>query len=102
MTGRRRALLAQLFEVTEADTPYGGRSASYEPLGHAWLKVGLARRRARGEAGTETVAETLAAEARTDARLVCGRMLRFDGADWRVISGETVGGRALLNLERAR
>ncbi|RZJ42791.1 MAG: phage head-tail adapter protein [Brevundimonas sp.] len=94
--------MAQLFEVTEADTPYGGRSASYEPLGHAWLKVGLARRRARGEAGTEALAETLAAETRPDARLVSGRMLRFDGADWRVISGETIGGRALLNLERTR
>ena len=102
MTGRRRALLAQLFDVTEAETPYGGRSASYEPMGYAWLKVGLVRRRARGEAGTEALAETLAAEARRDARLENGRMLRFDGADWRIVSGETVGGRALLNLERAR
>ncbi|RYD84703.1 MAG: phage head-tail adapter protein [Sphingomonadales bacterium] len=94
--------MAQLFEVSEAETPYGGLSATYEPLGYAWLKVGSIRRRERGEAGTTALAENLAAETRTDIRLVSGRMLRFDGADWRIVSGETVGGRALLNLERAR
>jgi hypothetical protein len=27
-------------------------------------------------------------------------MLRFGGGDWRIVSGETVGGQAILNLER--
>ena len=102
MTARRRALLAQLFEVTEAETPYGGRSLMYEPLGYAWLKVGPVKRRGRAEAGTDAATGTRDVEARADARLTIGRMLRFDGADWRIASGDTVDGRSLLQLERAR
>lgn len=102
MTGRRRALLASLFEVVEAETAYGGRSATYEPLGYVWLKVGPIKRRGRAGAGTEALSETLAADTRADARLVSGRVLRFDGADWRIVSGEAVGGRVTLNLERTR
>jgi hypothetical protein len=29
-------------------------------------------------------------------------VLGFGGGDWRIVSGETVGGRAILNLERVR
>ena len=46
--------------------------------------------------------ETVTAETRSDVRLTVGRMLRFGGGDWRIVSGETVGGRAILNLERMR
>jgi hypothetical protein len=42
------------------------------------------------------------AETRSYARLTTGRVLRFGGGDWRIASGETVGGRAILNLERNR
>jgi hypothetical protein len=46
------------------------------------------------------VVETLTAETRADLRLTSGRVLRFGGADWRIRSSETVGGQAILNLER--
>lgn len=92
--------LAELFEPLEAETPYGGRSVTWEPLGSAWLKLGARRRRERSEAGGLRAIETVTAETRADARLTPGRMLRFGGGDWRIVSGETVGGRAILNLER--
>ena len=94
--------LAELFEAVEAETPYGGRSVSYEPVGSAWLKLGARRRRERREAGGVRAVEIVTAETRADARLEVGRVLRFGGADWRIRSGETVGGRAILNLERMR
>ena len=95
-------ILAGLFEPLEAETPYGGRSVSWEPVGSAWLKLGARRRRERSEAGGLRAVETVTAETRADGRLTPGRMLRFGGADWRIVSGETVGGRAILNLERLR
>ena len=92
--------LAELFEPLEGETPYGGRSVTWEPLGWAWLKLGARRRRERSEADGLRAIETVTAETRADARLTPGRMLRFGGGDWRIVSGETVGGRAILNLER--
>ncbi len=94
--------LAGLFEPLEAETPYGGRSVTWEPLGSAWLKLGPRRRRERSEAGVLRAVETVTAETRSDVRLTPGRMLRFAGGDWRIVSGETVGGRAILILERRR
>jgi len=94
--------LAELFELIEAETPYGGRAVSYELMGHAWLKLGARRRRERSEAAGQRAIETVTAETRADARLAMGRVLRFGGGDWRIVSGETVGGQAILNLERNR
>ncbi len=93
-------VLAGLFEGLESQTPYGGRSVSWEPAGSAWLKLGPLRRRERSEPGGVRVIETLTAEGRADTRLIPGRVLRFGGADWRIRSSETVGGLAILNLER--
>lgn len=92
--------LAELFEPLEVETPYGGRSVTWELLGSAWLKLGARRRRERSESGGVRTIETVTAETRADVRLAPGRMLRFGGGDWRIVSGETVGGRAILNLER--
>ena len=94
--------LAELLEAVEAETPYGGRSITYEPLGSAWLKLGSRRRREKTEADGQQVVETVTAETRSDARLQAGRVLRFGGGDWRIRVAETVGGRAILNLERSR
>ena len=94
--------LAELLDAVEAETPYGGRSVTYAPLGWAWLKLGPRRRRERTEAGGLQVVETVTAETRSEPRLQAGRVLRFGGGDWRIRSGETVGGRAILNLERMR
>ena len=94
-------VLAELRQGVESETPYGGRAVSWEPLGWAWLKLGARRRREKSEPGGARVVETVTAETRSDLRLVEGRVLGFGGGDWR-ISGETVGGRAILNLERIR
>ena len=102
MSAGRRAFLAELFEVLETETPYGGRSLTYEPCGFVWLKPGPVRLRRRGEAGIPETSETATAEARADARLIAGRLLKFGGADWRIAGGESVGGRVILNLERTR
>lgn len=95
-------VLAELLAGLESETPYGGRVVSWEPLGSAWLKLGARRRRDKSEPGGARAVETVTAETRSDARLEAGRVLRFGGADWRIVSGETVGGRAILNLERMR
>jgi hypothetical protein len=98
----RLPLLAQVFEVIEAETPYGGRSLTYELIGSAWLRAGPTRRRDRSEAGTSTAVETVTAESRPDPRLTAGRVLRFGGGDWLIISGEPANCRSILNLERTR
>jgi len=95
-------VLADLLEGVESETPYGGRAVIWEPLGSAWLKLGARRRREKNEPGGTRAIETVTAETRSDVRLAEGRVLRFGGGDWRIVSGETVGGRAILNLERIR
>lgn len=96
-------ILAGLFQPVEAETPYGGRSVSFEATGSAWLKCGARRRTERSEGDQRRAVETMGAEARADARLSAGRVLRFGGADWRIVSVEDVRpGRAKLDLERVR
>lgn len=95
-------ILAGVFEAIEAHTPYGGVSVSYEPVGHTWLKLGARRRCERSEPGGVRVVEVVTAETRSDPRLIAGRVLRFGGTDWRIQATETVGGRAILMLERSR
>lgn len=102
MIAARLPLLATLFELTGTQTPYGGRSVTYDLIGSVWLRSGTARRRQRSEAGTTVAVETLTAESRADDRLIAGRVLRFGGGDWRIVAAELVGGRALLDLERMR
>ena len=95
--------LAGLFQPVEAETPYGGRSVSFEAAGSAWLKCGARRRTERGEGDQRQAVETMVAEARADARLMIGRVLRFGGAEWRIVSVEDARpGRAKLVLERVR
>ena len=95
-------VLASVFEAVEARTPYGGVAVSYEPVGSAWLKLGARRRRERSEAGGVRAVEVVTAETRSDPRLIAGRVLRFGGGDWGIRATETVGGRAILMLERSR
>jgi len=96
-------MLAGLFQPVEAETPYGGRSVSFEGLGSVWLKCGARRRTERGAGDQRQAVETATAEARADPRLAVGRVLRFGGADWAVTMVEDVRpGRAKLGLERVR
>ncbi|MFT4954348.1 MAG: hypothetical protein ACI8U3_000719 [Brevundimonas sp.] len=95
--------LAELLERVEGVTPQGGRAVSYAPLGFVWIAPGAVRRGVR--TGGEGVAEalTLTAECRADGRLTDGRLLRWDGADWRIaLVDEGTPGRARLMLERDR
>lgn len=98
-------LLAQVLEPVEAETPYGGRAVSYEPLGSIWLRLDGRRRRERTEAGVTSAVETAAAETRADPRLSDGRIIRFGGADWTIAAVDADPerpGRITLNLERGR
>ena len=96
-------VLAGLFQPVEAETPYGGRSVTFEAVGAAWLKCGTRRRSERGEGDQRRTVETLEAEARADGRLTVGRGLRFGGADWAVASVQDLRpGRVKLGLERRR
>ncbi|WP_428156385.1 phage head-tail adapter protein [Brevundimonas sp.] len=96
-------ILAGLFQPVEAETPYGGRSVSFEAVGSAWLKCGARRRIERGEGDQRRAVETMGAEARADPRLAVGRVLRFGGADWRIVGMEEARpARAKLDLERVR
>lgn len=102
MSGLRR--LAELFEPISQETPFGGRSTGWEPVGVVWLSPGRPRLRSRTEAGAAPRAlESRTAEARVDPRLRPGRMLRFDGGDWRILAvapHTPTPGRAALTLER--
>ncbi|MFN7110546.1 MAG: phage head-tail adapter protein [Brevundimonas sp.] len=92
-----------MFQPVEAETPYGGRSVTFEAVGSAWLKCGTRRRTERGEGGQRRTVETLDAEARADGRLTVGRVLRFGGSDWAVVSVQELRpGRVKLGLERRR
>lgn len=95
--------LAELLERVEGTTAQGGRAVSYEPLGFVWIAPGTVRRGVR--TGGEGVAEALSliAECRADGRLTEGRLLRWDGADWRIaLVDAATPGRARLMLERDR
>ena len=94
-------VLADLYEGVESLTPYGGRAVSWEPLGAAWLKLGPRKGRIRNEVAGERAVESVTAESRSDPRLTVERVLRFGGADWRIRAVETVGGQAILRLERS-
>ena len=95
--------LAELLARVEGVTAQGGRAVSHEPLGFVWIAPGPVKRGVR--TGGEGVAEalSLSAECRADARLSEGRLLRWDGADWRIALVDEAGpGRARLMLERDR
>lgn len=96
-------VLAGLFQPVEAETPYGGRSVTFEAVGSAWLKCGARRRVERGEGDQRRAVETMGAEARADPRMLVGRLLRFGGADWRIAAiADARPGRTKLDLERVR
>lgn len=98
-------MLAELLEAVEAETPFGGQAVSYAALGSVWLRLGGRRRRERSEAGGLGVVEVAAAETRTDPRLIEGRLIRFGGADWRIVQVDVQAdkpGRCDLQLERTR
>jgi len=98
-------VIAAMLQPVEAETPYGGRAVSYEPLGTVWLAPGLERRRERSETGAARILEAMTAEARSDPRLAEGRVLRFGGADWSIVALQADPerpGRTVLSLERER
>lgn len=98
-------VVASLMRAVEAETPYGGRVVSYEPVGSLWLALGARRRRERTESGVTRGVETLSATVQSDPRLAERLVVRFGGADWSVVGIEAdprAAGRVRLNLEQAR
>lgn len=98
-------VLADLLEPVEAETPYGGRVVSYEPLGSVWLRIERRTRRERTEGGAASAVDLATAETRADPRLSEQRVIRFGGADWVIaaVDGDPDRpGRVTLKLERTR
>jgi len=98
-------VLGQLLEPVEAETPYGGRAVSFEPLGAVWLRFEGRRRLERTEAGLTSVVEAATAQTRADPRLTERRVIRLGGADWAIVTvtgDPDRPGRVTLILERAR
>ena len=96
-------MLAGLYRAVESQTPYGGRSVTFEAMGSAWLACGARRRSERGEGDERHAVETMSAETRDDPRLETGRVLRFGGADWTIrLVADQRPGRVELDLERTR
>ena len=96
-------MLAGLYRPVESQTPYGGRSVTFEAVGSAWLACGARRRAERGEGDERHAVETMSAETRDDPRLEPERVLRFGGADWRIVTVRPLRpGRVGLELERTR
>ena len=103
-TGTMR-VLARIEKPVEAETPYGGRVVSYEPLGSVWLKMETRRRRERTDGGAVSAVDIASAEARADPRLTEGRVVRFGGGDWSIaaVDGDPDRpGRVALTIERTR
>lgn len=96
--------LAELLQRVEVETPAGGQAVSFEPLGWLWFEAGARRRRERDEPGGPREFETMTVEARRDPRVETGRVMRFDGGDWRIvqIADDDRPGRVILTLERDR
>ncbi|MBN9466518.1 MAG: phage head-tail adapter protein [Brevundimonas sp.] len=96
-------MLAGLYRPVESQTPYGGRSVTFEAMGSAWLACGAPRRSERGEGDERHAVETMSAETRDDLRLETGQVLRFSGADWEIVIVRPLRpGRVGLELERRR
>ncbi|CAN5256036.1 hypothetical protein BH10PSE2_BH10PSE2_02110 [soil metagenome] len=103
MSGLRR--LAELLVPLRAETPFGGRSVTYESLGSVWLDIAVPGRRERTDGDVTRVMANATATARVDPRLAVGLILRLDGMDWSIL-GAAVDpkrpGRMILNLESAQ
>ena len=96
-------VLAELLGPVEAETPYGGRSTTYLPLGPVWLRPKSASERERVVAERAHSTARRVVEAREDGRLTVGRVLRFGGGDWRIRAVEAVRfGWVELDLEAGR
>ena len=100
MTVGERRVLAELFAVTVADTPYGGQARTYDPLGTVWLAPGPLRARQRSGPDGQRRIEGRRAKAAPDPRLTAGRVLAFEGGHWRIAAVATVRTDVELDLER--
>jgi len=95
-----RRVLAALYAVTVAETPYGGQARTYELLGQIWLNPGkVGGRRRSGPDGQQRI-ETWRVTTGLDPRLNAGRVLEFEGVRWRILAVTTGPAETDLELER--
>lgn len=92
-------ILAEVVEAVEAETPYGGRSVSWQEHGQVWLGPGREQPAEIVEDGRARLRPRMEAAARRDGRLVVGRSLRFRGGVWRIRSLGPDGNGLKLELE---
>ncbi|MFW2342314.1 phage head-tail adapter protein [Brevundimonas sp.] len=100
MNAAARRVLAALYAVTVAETPYGGQARTYELLGQIWLNPGkVGARRRSGPDGQKRI-ETRRATAGPDPRLNSGRVLAVEGVRWRILAVSAGPAETELELER--
>lgn len=96
--------LAEVSAGSESETPFGGRSVTWEPVCVAWLAV-VSEQPDEARDGEEPPRERrrLTAETRADPRLARGQRVELDGVAWRlahVLAEAPRPGRMTLSLER--
>ncbi len=100
MNAAARRVLAALYAVTVAETPYGGQARTYELLGQIWLAPGkVGGRRRNGPDGQQRI-ETRRVTAGLDPRLDAGRVLEVEGVRWRILAVSAGPAETELELER--
>lgn len=101
---RAHRTLAQLFERTEAETEFGGRTVEWSPIGDLWIALSSPQRSGDGAGGAApTVREQRLAESRSDPRVLPGQRVDCEGAEWRLVfvdRDRPKMGRMILTLQR--
>lgn len=96
--------LAQLFERTETETVFGGRTVDWSPMGELWVALSSPHRSGDGTGDLEPViTEKVVAESRSDPRVQAGQRVDCRGVEWRLVHVDRDAprmGRMTLTLTR--
>ena len=78
--------LAQVFERSETETEFGGRTVDWTPLGELWIALSSPHRRGDGTGDLRPVmTETRLAQSRSDTRVQAGQRVDCLGVEWRLV-----------------
>ena len=96
--------LAQVFERSETETVFGGRTIDWSPLGDLWITLSSPKR--SGDTAGDlnpVVTERAFAESRSDPRLQPGQRVDCRGVEWCLVHVDRDApkmGRMTLTLTR--
>ncbi len=95
--------LARLEAPVESETPFGGRTVSWEPAADLWVAMSPMRARDVAQGGVARTVAVARAEAREHPAAEAGMRLELDGMVWRVAAVDRAGaepGRMILHIEK--